>query len=138
MSETIHYDDRPSWLSFAGLLILALVIFFLSISINLSEAGIFFSTICFILAAYDRFSKRYTITDQRIMARIGLIANNTSEMELRHIRGMNVRQTIFERLLNVGTLEIISAADGGAEVVFQGISNMVGIKEQVRSIKGLQ
>lgn len=63
MSETIHYDNQPSWLSFTGLLVLAVVILFLSISINLSDAG--------------------------------------------------------------------------AEVVFQGISNPVGVKEQVRSIKGL-
>lgn len=137
MHETIHYHDRPSWLSFLGLLIIAAVFFFLSINTKLAEGGILLSIIFLLFAAYGRYSKEYTITEIRVISRSGLIANNSNEMELRHIRGMNVRQNAFERILNVGTLEIISAADGGAEVVFHGISNPVSVKEQVRTIKGL-
>ena len=69
------------------------------------------------------------------MMRTGLIANNTNEMEIRHIRGINLRQGVAERLLGIGTLEIISAADGGAEVVFSGISNPVAVKDQIRSLR---
>ena len=57
-------------------------------------------------------------------------------MELRHIRGMNVRQNVWERLLGVGTVELVSVADAGAEVVLQGIADPTEVKEKIRSIKG--
>ena len=69
--------------------------------------------------------------------RVGLISNEIKEMELRSIRVMNVHQGIFERLLGVGTVEIISVADNQANVVFQGISNPVSVKEKVRTLKVL-
>ena len=87
------------------------------------------------LAAFAKFRRLYTITDRRVMMKIGLVANNTNEMEIRHIRGMNIRQNVWERVLGVGTLEIISAADGGAEVVFKGVRDPNGVRDKIRRIK---
>ena len=137
MSETIVYQEHPSWLNYAGLLLIGGCVLLAAIVMGNASGGFLISAIFFILATIFRYRRLYTITNQRVYMRVGLIANNTSEMELRHIRGMNVHQNIFERMLGVGTVEIISAADGGAEVVFQGISNPVSVKERVRTIKGL-
>jgi len=137
MSETIVYQEHPSWLNYAGLLLIGGCVLLVATIKENALGGLLISAIFFILATIFRYRRLYTITNQRVFMRVGLIANNTSEMELRHIRGMNVYQNIFERMLGVGTVEIISAADGGAEVVFQGISNPVSVKEQVRTIKGV-
>ena len=137
MSETIVYQEHPSWLNYAGLLLIGGCILLVTTTTGNAAGGVLISAFFFILASIFRYRRLYTITNQRVYMRVGLIANNTSEMELRHIRGMNVYQNIFERMLGVGTVEIISAADGGAEVVFQGISNPVGVKENVRTVKGL-
>ncbi len=57
-------------------------------------------------------------------------------MRLRHIRTTMVRQNIVERLLGIGTLITISAAEGEAAVFFKGIRDPQGIKEKIRSIQG--
>lgn len=47
-----------------------------------------------------------------------------------------VRQNIVERLLGIGTLITISAAEGEAAVVFKGIRDPQGIKEIIRGLSG--
>jgi uncharacterized membrane protein YdbT with pleckstrin-like domain len=86
-------------------------------------------------AAYGRYRRTYMVTDQRVIMRIGLIARNTNEMEIRHIRGINVRQSVLDRLLGIGTIEINSAADGGAEVVFGGVRDPFGVKDRIRELR---
>jgi uncharacterized membrane protein YdbT with pleckstrin-like domain len=63
-----------------------------------------------------------------------LIARNTNEMKIKHIRSMNVRQNPLERLLGIGTLITISAAEGEAAVVFKGIKYPHGVKEKIRGL----
>ncbi len=84
------------------------------------------------LAAILRLRHLFTITNDRIITREGLIARNTNEMKVRHIRSMHVRQGAVERLLGLGTLTMISAADGEAAVVFKGIRDPQTVKEMIR------
>jgi uncharacterized membrane protein YdbT with pleckstrin-like domain len=131
-SEIFLYRDHPSWLYFYALILLGVFV----VCVAGASAETVVSVICIILAiAYARYRRLYTVTAQRIIMRIGLIANNSNEMEIRHIRGINVRQGAIERMLGVGTLEIISAADGGAEVVFRGIRNPNEVKELIRGLR---
>jgi len=86
------------------------------------------------LAALFRFRYLFTVTEDRIVSRVGLIARNTNEMRLKHIRSMMVKQNIVERLLGIGTLITISAAEGEAAVIFKGISEPQGVKERIRGL----
>lgn len=54
------------------------------------------------VVAILRLRYKFTITNDRVIMRVGLIARNTNEILLRHIRAINVRQGIIERLLGVG------------------------------------
>jgi uncharacterized membrane protein YdbT with pleckstrin-like domain len=134
MDETIHYQGHPSWRAFWGPLLLSGVFLLLLLDTKRLFLCLAISTTFFLIAVISRFRRDYTITDMRVIMRIGLISNNTSEIELQHIRGMNVRQNILERLLGIGTVLIISSADDTIEVVFEGISNPVRIKDMIRSI----
>ena len=135
LTETTIYRQHPSWLYFSGLLVLSAVVFVMMLSAEAGGGIIVLPALILLMAGFGRYRRLYTVTSHRIMMRTGLIANNTNEMEIRHIRGINLRQGVAERLLGIGTLEIISAADGGAEVVFSGISNPVAVKDQIRSLR---
>jgi uncharacterized membrane protein YdbT with pleckstrin-like domain len=136
MSETIIYRNHPSWLSFLGMLLLASASLLAGLGSRETSGWVVISAFLFFLTAILRFRRLYTITNARVIARVGLIANNSKEMELRHIRGMNVRQNVWERLLGIGTVELISVADAGAEVVLKGITDPTSLKENIRSITG--
>jgi uncharacterized membrane protein YdbT with pleckstrin-like domain len=68
--------------------------------------------------------------------RVGLIAKNTNEIQLRHIRALNVKQGVIERILGIGTIEFSSAAGEGAEVMFKGIRDPHGVKGRILIIQG--
>jgi len=134
-TETTLYREHPSWLYFSGLLMLSAIVLVLMMSAEAGGGSIILPALIVLMVCFGRYRRLYTVTSHRIMMRIGLIANNSNEMEIRHIRGINVRQGVIERLLGIGTLEIISAADGGAEVVFSGIRNPMAVKDQIRSLR---
>ncbi len=135
LTETTIYRQHPSWLYFSGLLVLSAVVFVMMLSAEAGGGSIVLPGVILLMVGFGRYRRLYTVTSHRIMMRTGLIANNTNEMEIRHIRGINLRQGVAERLLGIGTLEIISAADGGAEVVFSGVRNPVAVKDQIRSLR---
>lgn len=67
--------------------------------------------------------------------REGLIARNTNEMQLRHIRAINVKQGIIERILGIGTIMFLSSAEGEAAVIFKGIRDPHGVKEMIKELQ---
>jgi len=113
-----------------------MVLFGFSIKSGELGRGIFVLLLIVGLAAIFRFRYQFAVTDDRIITRVGLVARNTNEMKLRHIRSMNVRQNPIERLLGIGTLITMSAANGEAAVVFKGIKNPHGVKERIRGVQG--
>jgi uncharacterized membrane protein YdbT with pleckstrin-like domain len=131
-AENIQAVLHPSWACFTRVYIIGLIV--LAVGAAAGSWGIvviaFLATplIAFLL----RRSHEYTITDQRIIARNGLIARNTQELALNHIRAINVRQSIADRLMGIGHIEITSAADTRGVVIIEGISNPVRIKEEIR------
>ena len=81
----------------------------------------------------DRASKRYTVTNKRVIVRKGIIAKNVDEVEIEHIRSINTRQSIWQRLLGYGNVLIGTAGTAGIEIVIKNISNPEGIKDLIRS-----
>ena len=135
--EAIVYQGRPSWLNYIGLYVAGIALFSLLSLAGRSRGGIF--ALCFMLgvSAIFRFRYLFTCTEQRIITREGLVARNTNEMQLRHIRAINVRQGVIERILGIGTIIFISAVERDATVVFKGIWDPQGMKERIRSVEVL-
>lgn len=135
LAESTIYREHPDWLYFGGLLLIAGIALIITLQANSLSGGFFALAFPLLLASYGRYRRLYTVTDQRVIMRVGLVARNTNEIDIRHIRGINVRQNVMERLLGIGTIEIISAADGGAEVVFSGVRNPFGVKDRIRALR---
>lgn len=131
-NENIHYQGRPSWLNYIGFYLIGLVLLMLSISTQNITAGLILLLLSVGIAALLRYRYLFSITNDSIIMRVGLIARDTNEMQLRHIRAINVRQGIIERILGIGTVMFISAAETEAAVVFKGISGPYGVKERIR------
>ncbi len=130
--EKIIYQGRPSWLNYIGFYLVGLVLLIFSFSAQNISAGLLLLLLCVGGAAISRYRYQFTVTNNSVIMRVGLIARDTNEMQLRHIRAINVRQGIVERILNIGTVIMISAAEGEAAVVFKGISDPYGVRERIR------
>ena len=126
--ERILYQSRPSWLNYIYLYIAGIVLFILFANKGSTDIGTLVLIVLIILSVILRYRYLYTITDDRIIMRVGLIARNTNEIFLKHIRAVYVRQRIIERLLDIGTIKFSSAAGEGVEVEFKGIRNPYGVR----------
>ena len=135
-NETFIYQGRPSWLNYIGIYLIGLMLLIFSLSARNIIAGLILLLLCVGSAALSRYRYMFTVTEDSIIMRVGLIARNTNEMQLRHIRAINIRQGIIERLLGIGTVIFISAAESEAAVVFKGISDPYGMQERVRGVQG--
>lgn len=89
--------------------------------------------LCLIIA-YRHFSWRFTIANGVIESRHGLVAREVRSVRVEDVRGINVKQTVWQRLLNLGDIEFSSAASDDAEVVFTGISSPLKVKNEIQSM----
>jgi uncharacterized membrane protein YdbT with pleckstrin-like domain len=70
----------------------------------------------------------YVITTHRLLFREGVLARRGRDIGLSRITDVSYRQTLWERVINSGTLTIESAGDGGATVL-QRIPDSDGVQQ---------
>lgn len=83
------------------------------------------------------YNINYIVTDRRIITKTGVIRQNKSYVSFKNIQDIQVSQTIFQKILGVGTIEIMSAYDNSdvslkcisgpkdiEEIIFDGMNNI--------------
>jgi uncharacterized membrane protein YdbT with pleckstrin-like domain len=82
-----------------------------------------------------RQSNHFTVTDQRIICRSGILARRSVEIDIRDIRTINVTQSLAQRLLGLGGLEFSTASGPVKEAVMIDVKKPEQLKEKIRSYK---
>ena len=80
----------------------------------------------------NRYQYTYTITNKRVLARVGIIAKRVNEVDIEHIRSVTTSQGIWARMLGYGNVIIGTAGTGGVEVVIMNIAKPELIKELIK------
>ena len=81
---------------------------------------------------------RLRITTHRTIDERGIVMRSTSEVLHAHVRNLRITQSIWQRLVGIGDLEIDSAAgDGQADIRIQNVPDPDGIKRLVDRHRGL-
>jgi len=93
------------------------------------------AAVAYLSAAAARWGVRYTLSDQRVIARTGLLSKRVDEVEISDIRNIVLEQSFFDRLCGIGSVGIASAGGDGIEVRFEGIKNADALKERVRQAR---
>ena len=71
------------------------------------------------------YDSKYIIDERGVEAQMGLVSLNLRQPRLRYedIRGVEPTQTIFERLLGIGSVLIGSAMTKDIEIAMRGVAN---------------
>lgn len=77
----------------------------------------------------------YRITTQRIIVRQGWIAKYQNEIWIKDMRGANLTQGIWQRIIGVGNISIGTAATAGAEICMKGIANPQKVVDQINKLR---
>ena len=72
----------------------------------------------------------FTIRGDTIESCRGIIGRDVQSIRVQDLRNVNVRQTIWQRLLGVGDVEFSSAGGAGVEVTFYGVTDPLGVKDR--------
>jgi uncharacterized membrane protein YdbT with pleckstrin-like domain len=70
----------------------------------------------------------YVVTTHRLLFRAGVLARRGRDIGLSRITDVSYRQTLWERVINSGTLTIESAGEGGATVL-ERIPDSEGVQQ---------
>jgi Bacterial PH domain len=81
---------------------------------------------------WQRAGALYRVTDFGVEARLGIIAHQTVGLRFQDIRSMSIKQSLLDRLLNVGLLEFTSAGTDGDPVRFDRIANPAKVLQIVK------
>ena len=110
--EKILYEGTPSWFAYNLLLYLFLI------------------PILFIWL--DKNSKRYVITNKRIIYRRGILSEEVKSASFKHITSVYLRKSLLDKLFNIGTLVIDTAGSGlGVDFVWKGVENPAIVKRNI-------
>lgn len=85
----------------------------------------------FLIALIRRLATTYTITNQRLTIRFGLLSRELHETRLERVQNVNSRQSVLDRMLGVGTVDFDTAGGAGFDFAFRGITHP---QEVVRTV----
>lgn len=145
----MHYTARPAWrnsiLRIGTAVLLAVFGAVLSLVV-LADAdpplrlavAVVAAIIALLLLApgiYRHYAWGYLIADRSIECHHGILSREVSAIRLRDLRNVNVRQSLLQRILNVGDVEFSSAGGSGIEVAFRGVVDPLGLKRKVQIVQ---
>lgn len=86
-----------------------------------------------IKALLVRYTNRYFIGPKGVETRLGLISITETRIEYIHIRGVILKQSIIERLLGYGSIEVATSGTDGSEIKFTDIASPSAIKDMLKA-----
>ena len=117
LATAIHYD-KTTTVEVVGVLLVVLLL-----------VGL-----CWIAVRYVRWIRTvYAVTSRRVIVQRGILGKNFDEIPVIQVRGVDVHQTVGERILGFGTVRVSS--EGGARV---GNEDWVGIPKPFRFQKWIE
>lgn len=128
--ESVLFEGHPSWRAgllffakgFAAALIVAAILWF-----AVSEAAgvialVALAAVTILASVVIRSATDYAITDQRLHIRRGLLARKIQETRLSRVQNVTIEQSVWERMLRIGSAEFDTASDEQNDFVFSGIA----------------
>ena len=136
------WSGTPSHVTYFGLYGLGGVFALVGIGMCLAGAPVgaatamlFLGAIVICWAALDRACTLYTLTNQKVTCKKGILGKSLSEVDLKDIRNIVINYGIVERMFRVGTVEVAAATARTFEVRFLGIDSPDEVKELISQAK---
>ena len=86
-------------------------------------------------AIYRIYNVRYSVDGRGIEAKVGILGvyQRIIRVRFEDIRSVETEQTIMERAMNIGNVEIGTAATGDIEIIFDGIAAPSEVQDMIQN-----
>ena len=75
---------------------------------------------------------KYWLSTQRIFVERGIISKRIDEIEMMRVDDVSVRQSIFQRMFDVGDVRVMSTDASDAALLIHGVAGPINVKEMIR------
>jgi uncharacterized membrane protein YdbT with pleckstrin-like domain len=147
--EDILFDGHPSWRAILGFYVVGFVA---AVAVGILVGVIAGSTVGVIvliaaLAAVvvvgllRRLATHYLVTTQRLRIRRGIFSRRVQQTQLDRVQNVNTDQSVFERVLQIGTVDFDTAGTDDSDFTFRGIANpeqVVGAVDRAQRLAAAQ
>lgn len=140
--EHVVWTGRPSWkgrLSILGLgLALAIAVLVLLLILGVAVAIVLpivlvIAVVTLVLGLLETMRWKYTFTDRRIVVRHGLVSVREQTARLARVQDLTLRQTLFGRLLGIGSLDVDTAGSEGGAIELKWLSRPAEVREKLEA-----
>jgi uncharacterized membrane protein YdbT with pleckstrin-like domain len=143
--ERVIFQGHPSWRSVLGFYIQGLIFTAVAagnaalvtvIGGNLKWGVVAaVAAAAFVIVLVVGFVKRvattYTITNQRLHIRRGIIARKIQQTRIERVQNVNINQSVLQRLLQIGKVDFDTAGTDDSDFSFTGVSQPEEVMQAV-------
>jgi uncharacterized membrane protein YdbT with pleckstrin-like domain len=142
--EQVIFEGHPSWRAILGFYLKGVVVaLILGVIAKLVDGnGSAFLVVLVVLAVtlligfIKRVATVYTITTRRLNIKRGIISREIQETRLERVQNVNFRQSVYQRLMQIGDVDFDTAATDDYNFVFAGVANPADVVHRVDQATG--
>jgi len=144
--EQLIFQGHPSWRAILGFYLKGiLVAAIVGVIAKLAGAGsgtVFLIVLVIIgLTVLIGFVKRvattYTITNRRLNIKRGIVSREVQETRLERVQNVNYRQSVYQRIMQIGDVDFDTAATDDYNFIFAGVAHPGDVVHQVDQATGI-
>src|SRR3954462_36029 len=128
--EEIVFDGHPSWRATLGFYVVGFVAAVAAGIVAGIAAGngigvtggVVALAIVLVAGFVRRVGTHYMVTNQRLRIRRGILARRVQQTQLDRVQNVNTDQSVFERVLRIGTVDFDTAGTDDSDFTFRGIA----------------
>ena len=129
--EQVIFEGHPSWRAILGFylkgLVVAVILGVVAKLVDGNAAAFIVILAVIALTVLIGFVKRvattYTITNRRLNIKRGIISREIQETRLERVQNVNYRQSVYQRIMQIGDVDFDTAATDDYNFVFTGVAN---------------
>jgi uncharacterized membrane protein YdbT with pleckstrin-like domain len=142
--EQVIFEGHPSWRAILGFYLKGvLVAVILGVIAKLADGNssaflVVLVVLAVTLAAgfIKRVATVYTITTRRLNIKRGIVSREIQETRLERVQNVNYRQTVYQRLMQIGDVDFDTAATDDYNFVFVGVADPADVVHSVDQATG--
>ena len=143
--EQVIFQGHPSWRAILGFYLKGILVAALAgVVAKLFGAGgatvflVVLVTIAItVLAGFvKRVATTYTITNRRLNIKRGIVSREVQETRLERVQNVNYRQSVYQRMMQIGDVDFDTAATDDYNFVFAGVADPGDVVHRVDQATG--
>jgi uncharacterized membrane protein YdbT with pleckstrin-like domain len=142
--EQVIFQGHPSWRAILGFYLKGVLVAAIAgvLAKLLDGDGTVYVVVLVVIGLtvligfVKRVATTYTITDRRLNIKRGIVSREVQETRLERVQNVNYRQSVYQRIMQIGDVDFDTAATDDYNFVFAGVANPEEVVHRVDQATG--